>query len=260
MKFDRQSGSFLQDDNAPIPIAEVEQTLNYFQASLANQFDRTTSQLILNQISLADFERSLSEQIKAGLMQTTVFAAGGQENINQSAVRFQYYGATGNQLRRRYGAIANLSVKISNGELSEAQIRDRVRRVSNEVYTTFNRTTLIRRQLEQNHNEGRRFLSPDSDHCPDCPLYQTSGFVPLAEIVPIGHACVCGGHCNCGIITRFNPDRAIAELRGQVSLQDQISEAIKNQERILQGPTLEDIEKLLLRKIGPKRRQAIGFG
>jgi hypothetical protein len=39
-------------------------------------------------------------------------------------------------------------------------------------------------------------------NCPSCPTYETEGWTPIADIVPVGMGCECSGKCKCTITYR----------------------------------------------------------
>jgi len=229
------------------------------QRGLETLLSNVAEQLLSNRISVAEAERQIADLIKPSVIRMTQLAAGGQKNLQQSPFRSRYYGAAGAHLRRRYGSAAMLAQQISNGELTPNQVRDRIKRFSRVVYPAFDRADLLRRQTEQNHNEAKRDLAPGAKHCPSCPGHVTNGYIPIEEVVPRGHSCVCGGYCKCLVVTRFNPTLGMQNLLGG-TLQERVLNTAANQSRLNDGPSLAEVEQLFLQKRGQARARAQGFG
>ena len=89
---------------------------------------------------------------------------------------------------------------MANGELSEAQIRDRVSRYGDSAKISYEKARIT--QLQQKGDVyGRRRLGSCSIHCDECVTYAERGWVPIADVVPPGKDCSCNVNCCCSVET-----------------------------------------------------------
>ena len=159
-----------------------------------------STQLNNNQISVGNWQRAMVSEIKSLHLRSALLASGGEQGLSNRVL-----GATGRRLRQEYDALKAFSFQIEKGELSPAQILSRSQSYTRQAITAFSTAELITR-ADNGAVTARRKLDPAAKHCPECPRYQTNGFVPLENVVPIGVACTCRGNCRCVISYRFDPN------------------------------------------------------
>lgn len=212
----------------------AEETANIIaqeRARLEAQIQVLSEQLLAGG-TLADFEREMARAISIGMLLLLLFANGGIRRLQSSRISRQIIRRHNDLARRSIKAIQGLGDKIAQGKLTPGQIGASARRRSSDPIADFHTAELLNKIANQGHNEAIRMLDPLARHCPDCPGYQTRGWVPIGEVMPVGWACVCGGRCRCSVYTRFNPSRAIQELQGG-SLSDQVTNAIVKQDQAM---------------------------
>lgn len=218
--YDPRTGRYRSEFGGFVSARDVRAVVDAEATRLNNRLQPINDALVSGAISIALWEEAIAIQIKQSHLRVTALAVGGDEALRKSPIARRYFGMVGRNLRDVYASIRRLADQIEAGELTQAQIRDRVRRLANTVIPAHSRAQLLTRISQQGHNEGIRWLDRlVKNHCPSCPNHVRSKWTPIDQIAPIGHACECGGHCRCGIRTRFNPRLAIAQL-GEVSLQD----------------------------------------
>ena len=212
MKFDRDAGVYREDDGAIVPRAKVLAELEKASMGLERRLEESMSKLVVselartanpqkwersrNKYTIADFQKEAKQLIKDATMQMALLGAGGRESADA-----RIYGTAGAQLKKNYQALSRLGEQLANGELTTAQAIDRARRASGGTRQAFHRAEQIQRARD-GFTEGWRRLAPGFRHCPSCPGYETGGWVPIADIVPVGMGCECGGRCKCQVSFR----------------------------------------------------------
>lgn len=176
------------------------------QSRLNNKLQNRFSRYLSNTDTLIRFERNFIKLMKESLIRVSLFGHGGLENFNSRYVALKTKEIE-REIRDEFNIFFRLVGFIEKGNLSEAQIRDRLNRLSRKVLVRFNQSELEAKILVSGHNVGERILDPTADHCPDCPALATNGEVSIEEIVAIGTACRCGGYCRCRIRTRRDPTK-----------------------------------------------------
>lgn len=225
-------------DSAQTRVLEAES----FQ--LSSKFQGYASRLVSGKIDLANFERLLLADLKEATIRAYVVGADGKPTA-------RHYGSSGLHLRQKYADIHNFVEKIGRGELSEAQIRDRLNRQARTVQTAAARSERITRVLA-GFDLAKRTLDPQSSHCQSCLRYATSKFVPVTEIVPRGVNCECGSNCRC-IVFYKKSENPLNPLS--------LAEAVNIKDRELSSSELTaKIEKLVLGKRTQRPIKGKGFG
>lgn len=212
MKFDRAAGVYREDDGSIVPRAKVLAELEKASMGLERRLEESMSKLVVselaraanpqkwersrNKYTIADFQKEAKQFIKDATMQMALLGAGGRESADA-----RIYGTAGAQLKKNYQALSRLGEQLAAGDLTTAQAIDRARRASGGTRQAFHRAEQIQRARD-GFTEGWRRLAPGFQHCPDCPGYETQGWVPIADIVPVGMGCVCSGRCKCTIVYR----------------------------------------------------------
>lgn len=180
------------------------------QATLERKLLAATIALLAGAIALALWQTTIARELKYSHIRMTELAAGGYEAIKMSPDASRYWRLVGRNLRDEYVKLAAFAIAIAAGDKSDKQIQAWIRWKSKSIFVAFSRASILYSAIAIGFNEARRDLDPSADHCEACPLYSTNGqYVPIEQVVPIGHACPCGGHCHCKIRFRFNRDRLL---------------------------------------------------
>jgi hypothetical protein len=215
-------------DSEQIRVLEAE----FF--TLSSVFDGLADRLFSGRIDVPTFERSLIGEIKSATIRAYTVGANGFPTA-------KHWGSSGLHLRQKYADIHRLVGKISAGELSEAQIRDRLSRHARSIQTAASRSEKITKALD-GFDLAKRSLDPQSKHCGSCLDYVTDGFISSADVVPRGVNCECGSHCRCLVIYKKS-----GNALNPLSLADEINK--KDRETSVFGDELlAKIEYLLSRK------------
>ena len=182
---------------SPVSQKRIQELVDAHRRQLSQRTLRHGRDLINDRITLQQYHERMARDIVNGHIRMMEFGAGGRRQLTRrhwKRLREQLYGDGPGRgdLRRLQRYIE----RIRSGELTEAQIRDRSRRYGANVapsYENGRHANLISGERW----EGRRFLDPATRHCPQCPSYERTDWVPASEIVPVGDACDCRGNCRC---------------------------------------------------------------
>lgn len=192
--YDPRTGRYRSPYGGFLSHADMKAIINSERQRLESRLLKKANQLI-NGKDLGEWERSVAYELKISVIQATILGAGGKENTTA-----KHYGLAGSELRRQYEFLNKFANAIYNKELSEAQIRQRTRQYSNTVIIAYNQAEHASKKVEE--WEGMRVVSLMAKHCPQCPTYQTFGWIGVDKIIPVGVACQCGGNCQCFVTYR----------------------------------------------------------
>jgi hypothetical protein len=215
--FNKKAGRYQSVKGGFLSISDVNGILAAEEKALAVRLENIAARALKNQWDSGELERALKLEVKEAAIQMAVAGAGGDKRVAQmnSKEKGRFYGGISGQLKDTYKRIEKFTKKISKGNLSEAQILARAKSYVNSVTPQFSKAQVFERK-----NAGvtlaKRLLDPTANHCPACPRYATSDFVPIDEIVPVGVACPCGRHCRCRIVFK-SPGFSLGNRGGFIS-------------------------------------------
>lgn len=179
-------------------LAEVDQEIGRQRARLQGH-----SRLLANgQISLADWQARMGDDMKLSALRMAMLAAGGKQNMGP-----RQWGQVGQLLRQQYRYLQGFAADIAAGKLSQKQIMARTILYSGATKQAFH---LIERNEKflQGFMFARRTLDPQAEHCKDCIALARPNWTPTENVTPPGSRCRCAGNCRCRIqYSRFNPDK-----------------------------------------------------
>jgi hypothetical protein len=194
-----------------VPFVDVRNALELIIDASGARMNLLTDQLIAEQISLAEWQIGMMEEIKTAHTAAAAAARGGWAQMSQAD-----WGATGRLIRDQYDFLRNFAGEIASGK----QRLDGTARVRTQLYAQAPRGTFeeMRRRYERLMNgmeEERRMLG-EADHCSsdDDPSGEREGCLELAALrwQPIGSLprigdSVCIVNCHCRFIYRkHGPD------------------------------------------------------
>lgn len=218
---------------------------------LAKRYDRLATRYLVGRIDIADFERTLLSELKGATIRAYFVGANGKPTQ-------KHYGSAGIHLRQRYADIHKLVEKISKGELSEKQLRDRLNRQARTIQTAADRADKITQAIN-GFDLAKRTLDPQAKHCPSCLSYVTDGYVSIEKVVPRGVNCECGAHCRCLVVYKKSGDPI-----NPLTLTDIINKTDRELS-LSKNELLAQVEKILTgrrrtRFKNPRVQKSLGFG
>ncbi len=227
-------------DSEQISVLESE----FF--ALSSKFDTLATRLFTGKIDVPTFERSLISELKGATIRAYVVGANGTPTA-------KHYGSSGLHLRQKYADLHRLTEKISQGALSEAQIRDRLSRHARSIQTAAARSEKITMALA-GFDIAKRTLDPQAKHCKSCLRLVTDGFEPISKVTPRGVNCECGSHCRCLVVYKKSGNPL-----NPLGLADEILR-LDRENSLSDDKLLAKIESLLGAKKRRIRRSDKGFG
>jgi hypothetical protein len=174
-----------------IPFGQVRDGLESVMEASAARMNVVTQSLIDGNISLADWQTTMMEQIKLGHTASAASANGGWAQMTQSD-----WGATGQKIRDQYDYLRNFAGQIADG----TQPLDGRCLVRADMYGQAPRGTFEAmrfRDAEESGAEEEIRILGDADHCDGCLEQAALGWQPLGILDDIGdEECLTRCHCS----------------------------------------------------------------
>ena len=212
--------------------ADLDAYIQQSQVAIRRRMMPPTEALLAGDASLAEWEQAMAEAVAYAIILGLLLASGGVDGLRNTRDPRAVLQFTKTALRGDLRGVRFSANRIANGDMSPAQILASLQRRSGGVMRSYHGAALALLLLSGEANEGIRRLG--SQHpCPDCPDYETPGWTPLEDIVPIGNLCRCQLHCKCTLITRYSPIRALQNLTGG-SLTNRVQRAAQYQSEVEQ--------------------------
>lgn len=176
-----------------VPFMEVRDALESVMDASGVRMNTLTQSLVNEQISLAEWQVGMMEQIKISHTAAAASARGGWAQMSQSD-----WGATGRLIRAQYDFLRNFANEVASGK----QLLNGTALFRANLYAQAPRGTFeeMRRRYERLMNgmeeEARRL--GEADHCNGCIEQAELGFQPIGSgvLAPIGsQECVTNCHC-----------------------------------------------------------------
>lgn len=204
--FSPKTGRYWDTDTGRlIPRAKVIELRDAETESLGARLRSLAESATRKEITADTFSRLSREALKPAMTRQATLGAGGVSQMSDRQL-----GTLGTQARLAYGSLRKLTLQARRGEITPAQFAARAEQLAGNVTQAFNRAEQLNR-AENGYAEGWRSVT-SSHPCPDCPGYQTGGWVPIGEIVPPGYACRCGGRCLCVVKYRQGKGGDVSKL------------------------------------------------
>lgn len=177
----------------------LDQQVGKLESRLDNLYDAYAK----GDITPGVYAERMRTEVRRAHLQQAALAKGGWEQLDQSD-----YGRVGQALKQIYPKIVGTTRDIQNGDVSEAQAKQR-----NVAYAGSGRR--VHYAIEQNNAKAaepgkimveQRILDPQAQHCEGCLNYAEMGIQRAGTLPVPGDACRCGDNCRCGI-RRWEMDR-----------------------------------------------------
>lgn len=189
-----------------VPFLDVRDSLELVMDASGVQMSALTDQLIAEQISLAEWQIGMMEEIKIAHTAATASAVGGWAQLSQAD-----WGFAGRLIRDQYDFLRSFANEIASGK----QRLDGTARVRTNLYGqaargTFEETRRRYERLKNGMEEELRALG-EADHCSSdddpsgesegCLELSALGWQPIGTLPKIGES-VCIVRCHCRFIFR----------------------------------------------------------
>lgn len=193
-------GRYIDSSGKMVSFSAVRDELEHVIDAASDRMAALSLSLQQGNISLAEWQSGMMENIKIAHVASTASANGGWAQMSQSD-----WGFTGSLIKPQYQYLQNFVEQIADG----SQALDGRLLVRTDMYGDAARGSFeeMRRRYEKLSNgmeEGRRVLG-ESDHCEDCLDYASEGWMPIDDVPAIGDS-VCKVNCHCTIEYRRSGD------------------------------------------------------
>jgi len=174
-----------------VKFTDIRNALELTMDAAAIRMNNLSQQLLDGNISLANWQTSMMEQIKIAHVAAGSAANGGWAQMEQSD-----WGAVGQMIRKQYDHLANFAEQIANGE----QKLDGRLLMRSDMYGDAPRGTFEqmerRSQIENGFEEERRVLEDKTNNCDGCLEQAALEWQPIGTLDAIGEE-ECGTRCRC---------------------------------------------------------------
>lgn len=154
------------------------------------RIDALANQLRNRQISLAEWQTSMRQEIKAMHLNTSMVAHGGRAQMTQAD-----WGRAGQQLRQQYQYLDRFAADIASGKVSlDGRLNVRAGMYAESARGTYEQETR-RVSAQSGLTEERRILHA-KESCGDCVEYAGRGWQPIGTLPRIGDS-QCRVNCRC---------------------------------------------------------------
>ena len=163
-------------------------------ADLASRrMGEATAQYRAGQITVAEWQATMMETIKASQIASALAAYGGRDQMNASR-----WGLVGQQIRTQYAYLARFTDDVLSGrQRMNGRMDARARQYgqgARSLYENIRRRESTAAGFRFERNE----LHP-ADHCDQCVNQTALGAVPIGTLVPIGRR-TCRSNCRCTLV------------------------------------------------------------
>ena len=173
-----------------------EAILGYVQRSLdasGNAMDDLAGFIGQQQLSPADFGLLAKEELKQEYIRQYLLGIGGREQMKPAD-----WGSVGGMLKEQYRYFNDFLREVEAGNLSEAQIRSRLRMYTNSAREAYERAHM-KNAKALGMDEEQWILDAEAEHCDDCVMYAGMGWQPIGTFPQPGDGSTqCLTNCACG--------------------------------------------------------------
>lgn len=183
-----KDGRFISRDKA---LGFVQGEVEALQATL----QKHVRQAIQGRLSATGLAQKMSHDLKIYSIQMAGMARGGIKRISMSD-----YGKIGSAQRERNQRLRKFVDALQNGEITEKQAMQRAAQYAGTIKQVH--SSIEHDEQKKYYQLARRILDPLAQHCQQCILHQTNGWVDATTVVPVGVECSCRQNCKCRIFYR----------------------------------------------------------
>lgn len=188
---DSRTGRFISRD-------KVQRLVDGFIRYRKDEVQSATSQLLDGKLTVAEWERAIAQQLKTAHITAYAIGRGGTKGLTP-----RDNGIIGARLRFEYKHLREFSKAIAAAQLTEKQIRNRVRMYQDSLHSTYSRAR------DEDHRvtgaKWEKWLAVDDDGtCGDCGHRASLGWSPFGTLGTPGDGTECGPRCRCAKLYSHN--------------------------------------------------------
>lgn len=177
--------------------AEVISEMRNHQTATYTALDNLTTSLYAGNITTAQWQVGVAQQLKDAHLAQAMYGAGGRANMTATK-----WGRVGGTLANEYSFLTNFANDIANGTVSEAQALARIKQYGNATQQSY------WREFSANSPDLLYWLLSAVRNCPDC--IDLAGNSPYTSdtipTYPGAGVTRCRGNCKCTLERRTNLD------------------------------------------------------
>ena len=173
-----------------VTFVEVRSALDAAIDSSQNEIRRLSQALQSGNISLADWQTAMMQEIKQGHLAAIAAAKGGFAELTQAD-----YGRAGQAIRTQYEYLRNFANQVGDGRQPlDGYFLRRADMYADSSRGLYHRAERIER-AKRGMTEERR-IATARESCPDCIEYEARGWQPIGSLPNIGDS-QCLTNCKC---------------------------------------------------------------
>jgi hypothetical protein len=172
--------------------ASVNRLLREIGEGARERMQSLTAKMSLGQISNAEWQLGMLDEIKNSHRALAELAKGGKEMMTA-----RDWGLLGARVRQQNQYFLGFASDVITGQMSEAQVVNRAGLYADALYSTYQNTVALR-ERGAGVRLARRVLDAGAQHCEDCPPLAALDWIPIEEMTPIGDT-PCQVQCRCTI-------------------------------------------------------------
>ena len=168
----------------------VRADLDTYIANKATRFDALANQLRNREISLADWQLQMRNEMRTAHNAAAMVAKGGREQMTHAD-----WGRTGRELRSQYEYLDKWAAQIASGEAPmDGRLNARATLYGDASRGTYEQSK--RAQAADKGNEEEIRILHAAESCVDCIQYAALGWQPIGSLPRIGDS-QCRSRCRC---------------------------------------------------------------
>jgi len=172
-----------------------KQALSYVEQSIAassNSMDTIAALVSSGGLGPAEFAIVAREEIKQEYIRQYLLGIGGEAQMTQAD-----WGSIGGSLAEQYKYFDKFAEQVANGELSEDQIRARLRMYTNSAREAYDRAH-GKNAKSLDMTEESWITDSGLENCDDCLAYEAEGWQPIGTFPHPGDGTTkCKTNCGC---------------------------------------------------------------
>lgn len=191
----RQRGQFVaQRDIERVLQDRIDEGIDRLEDNLAA--------LLEEGADLQEWQLASVVELRRAHTQSLAYGRGGWDKVT-----FQEWGELGARLKDEYRLLNDFSLEIAAGELSEAQIRDRMNQFAEKSWNGFWEGQ-TKAKKDAGFVEERRVLDPSAEHCDDCLRLAALGWQPIGTLPePADGSTRCKSRDKCSKVYRTQAEK-----------------------------------------------------
>lgn len=174
----------------------VVEDLGFYITLIGSHMEALTTSLRTGGLDLVTWQDRMMAEIKALHLNAVILAHGGRAQMSPSD-----YGLAGRLIRQQYDFLRAWSAQLAGGQAPvDGRMVARARLYAESANGTY-AAVRARDMREAGFQTERNRLMP-GENCDGCVAEDARGWVPIGQLIPVGHRLPCRVNCRCRISYR----------------------------------------------------------